>query len=85
MIFREELSTIVLSGGSTLYPGFLERFTKEMAAALPEEEFTVLRASEFSVWEGGSILAEPGAFPELFIRKEEYDEMGSGIIFKRFF
>lgn len=51
---------IILSGGSTMFPGFEDRMSKEMKALAPSSmEIKVVAPPErmYSVWKGGSILA----------------------------
>jgi actin beta/gamma 1 len=58
---RQELySNIVLSGGSTLFPGLAERLTTELTAlAPPNAKINVIAPPDrkYSTWIGGSILA----------------------------
>ena len=81
---REEMfSNIVLSGGSTLFPGFAERLQKEITAlAPPTVTVKVITPAEcwpvdmnFSgnCWVGGSLLASLDPF---YIYKQDYEELG---------
>ncbi|KAH3846956.1 actin-like [Dreissena polymorpha] len=70
---------IILSGGSTMFPGFAERLTKEMTSLIPPIMRTkVLEPPErkYSVWIGGSILASLSTFASQWISKAEYEEHG---------
>merc|ERR1711998_562093 len=75
---RKELySNVVLSGGTTMYPGMGERMTKELSALAPSTiKIKVVAAAErkYSVWMGGSILASLSTFQQMWISKAEYDE-----------
>ena len=58
---------IILTGGSMMFPGTLERMEKEISALVPaSQKIKVLDNSVddrlFAVWAGGSILANLGPF-----------------------
>ncbi|XP_052769610.1 actin-3-like isoform X1 [Mya arenaria] len=75
-------ANIILSGGSTMFPGFSERLSKEMKALVPSScKVAVIAAPErkYSVWIGGSILASLSTFAQQWITKAEYDEEGPTI------
>jgi len=40
---------------------------------------------KYSVWIGGSILASLSTFQTMWIRKEEYDDAGPGIVHRKCF
>merc|ERR1711890_101981 len=62
-IRKDLYANVVLSGGSTMYPGIADRMQKEIIAP-PERKY--------SVWIGGSILASLSTFQSMWISKEEY-------------
>jgi len=77
---------VVLAGGSTLFPGFGDRFLHEVRQLAPEH--TRLRISAppnriNSTWSGGSILASLSTFKNMWVSKEDYDEHGSNILHRR--
>jgi actin beta/gamma 1 len=86
---RSELyKNIVLSGGTTMFPGIAERLTKEMTSlAPPTMKIKVVAPPErkYSVWIGGSILSSLTTFQSMWISKEEYDESGPGIVHRKCF
>merc|ERR1711988_342859 len=86
---RKELyNNIVLSGGTTMYPGMGERMTKELSALAPSTmKIKVVASAErkYSVWMGGSILASLSTFQQMWISKEEYDESGPSIVHRKCF
>jgi len=87
-ILKDLYANIVLSGGSTMYPGIAERLTKEMVAlAPPTMKIKVVAPPErkYSVWIGGSILASLSTFQQMWISKQEYDESGPGIVHRKCF
>ncbi|KAL3875061.1 hypothetical protein ACJMK2_037999 [Sinanodonta woodiana] len=79
---------IVLSGGSTMFPGLANRLQKEMTDIVPSEfKVKIIAPPErrCSVWIGGSILASLSTFSERWISKQEYEESGPGIVHKKCF
>jgi len=62
---KELSSNIILSGGSSIYSGMIERLTKELNSLAPNSiRPKVIAPPErrFSVWIGGSILASLNTF-----------------------
>lgn len=84
-IRKDLYGNIVLSGGTSMYPGIAERLEKEMVKlAPPTMKIKVITPPErkYSVWIGGSILASLSTFQNMWITKEEYDKAGSAIVLK---
>lgn len=81
---REQMyASTVLSGGSTMFPGFAERLHKELKAlAPPEMKIKVIDPPErkYSAWIGGSILASLPTFQQQWVSREEYEEFGANIV-----
>jgi centractin len=70
-------SSILLSGGSTLYPGFGERLLSEIKRLTTKDAKIKISAPperKYSTWIGGSILASLGTFRKMWISSEEYSE-----------
>jgi actin beta/gamma 1 len=88
---RKDLySNIVLSGGTTMFPGLPERLTKEVQKLAPSatsSKVKVLAMPErkYSVWIGGSILSSLSNFQVMWITKSEYDESGAQIVHRKCF
>lgn len=86
---RKDLyGNIVLSGGTTMFPGIAERLNKEMVAQAPSTmKIKVIAPPErkYSVWIGGSILSSLSTFQTMWITKAEYDESGPGIVHRKCF
>ncbi|MEQ2185838.1 actin [Goodea atripinnis] len=81
-------SNIVLSGGTTMFPGIADRMQKEITAmASKSMKIKVIAPPErkYSVWIGGSILGSLSTFQQLWISKQEYDESGPGIVHRKCF
>ena len=79
---------IILSGGTTMFPGIAERMHKELVALAPSAMRTKIIAPperKYSVWIGGSILASLSTFQQMWISKEEYDESGPSIVHRKCF
>merc|ERR1711990_713000 len=78
-IRKDLYSNIVLSGGTTMFPGVADRMSKEITALAPSSmKIKVVAPPErkYSVWIGGSILASLSTFQQMWIAKSEYDESG---------
>jgi len=86
---RKDLYTnVVLSGGTTMFPGVGERMTKELTALAPSTmKIKVIAPPErkYSVWIGGSILSSLSTFQQMWISKQEYDEVGPTIVHRKCF
>ena len=86
---RKELyGNIVMSGGTTMFPGIAERMQKEITALAPSSMKVKIIAPperKYSVWIGGSILASLTTFQQMWISKQEYDESGPSIVHHKCF
>jgi len=70
---------IVLSGGSTVIPGFVKRLRAEMEKLAPEFGAAIEITSKKNLvnsWLGGSMLSSLSSFDNMWFTKEEYDEVG---------
>ncbi|KOM54007.1 hypothetical protein LR48_Vigan09g266600 [Vigna angularis] len=87
-IRKDLYGNIVLSGGSTMFPGIADRMSKEISALAPSSmKIKVVAPPErkYSVWIGGSILASLSTFQQMWISKGEYDESGPAIVHRKCF
>ncbi|KAI5297398.1 Ubiquitin carboxyl-terminal hydrolase MINDY-1 [Ascosphaera pollenicola] len=86
---RKDLyANIVMSGGTTMYPGISDRMKKEITALAPSSMRVKIIAPperKYSVWIGGSILASLSTFQQMWISKQEYDESGPSIVHRKCF
>ena len=86
---RHELyGNMVLSGGSTMFHEIDVRLTKEMTVLAPASTKVMIVAPperKYSVWIGGSILSSLSLFQQLLISKDEYDELGPGMVHRKCF
>lgn len=79
-------SQIVLSGGSTMFPGFGDRLLNEVRKKAPKDmkiRISAPPSRKFSTWTGGSILASLATFKTMWISKAEYEEHGSSIVHRK--
>ena len=87
-IRKDLYGNIVLSGGTTMFPGIAERMSKEITALAPSTmKIKVVAPPErkYSVWIGGSILSSLSTFQAMWISKAEYDESGPAIVHRKCF
>merc|ERR1712125_20080 len=87
-IRKDLYGNVVLSGGSTMFPGIAERMNKELVALAPTTmkiEIIAPPERKYSVWIGGSILASLSTLQQMWISKEEYDESGPAIVHRKCF
>jgi actin-related protein len=87
-IRKDLYGNVVLSGGSTMFPGITDRIRKELVNLAPPTMKIKVEAPperKYSVWIGGSILASLSTFQQMWITKAEYDEHGPGIVHRKCF
>ncbi|KAL6416189.1 actin, gamma [Ilyonectria robusta] len=87
-IRKDLYGNIIMSGGTTMYPGIADRMQKEITNLAPSSMKVKVIASperKYSVWIGGSILASLSTFQQMWITKQEYDESGPAIVHRKCF
>ncbi|BHF77474.1 Actin-6 [Sparganum proliferum] len=87
-IRKDLYSNIVLSGGSTMYPGIADRMNKELTSLAPSSmKIKIIAPPErkYLVWIGGSLLVALSTFQQMWITKQEYDESGPLIVHRKCF
>lgn len=82
---RVLFSQMVLSGGSTMFPGFGERLLHEVKNHSMAPQDTKIRIAApperlFSTWVGGSILASLATFKSMWVSKADYQERGASAL-----
>lgn len=85
-IRRELYNNVVVSGGSSLFEGFVNRLEKELLGISPPSVVLDVVAPperKYSVWVGGSILSSLSSFDDMWIAKKEYEEQGASIVHKK--
>uniref|UniRef100_A0A8C5QT07 Actin-related protein 4 n=1 Tax=Leptobrachium leishanense TaxID=445787 RepID=A0A8C5QT07_9ANUR len=76
-------SSVVLTGGNTLLEGYRDRLIRELPQKIPQDMKLKVFAKQNPVerranaWFGGATFAALGAFQQMCISKQEYDEEGS--------
>ena len=75
-------NNIILSGGSSLFPNFADRFKRELTSlASSGTGINVISPDRrHSAWVGGSVLASMTDFIDICITCYEYDECGPSIL-----
>ena len=77
---------VVLSGGSSLFPGLSDRLHKELTAIAPASTRVNVIAPperEFSAWIGGSIIGSLNVFESRAISRAEYEAVGPPIVHRK--
>ncbi|CAN8321987.1 unnamed protein product [Cochlearia groenlandica] len=80
--------SIILTGGSTLFPQLKERLERELRPLVPDNFDVKITTQEdpiLGVWRGGSLLASSPDFESMCVTKAEYEELGSDRCRRRFF
>lgn len=79
-------SSMVLAGGSTLFPGFGDRLLNEVRKLSPKDVKIRIAAPPervFSTWIGGSILASLATFKTMWVSRSDYEEHGAALLNRR--
>jgi len=87
-IRKDLYGNVVLSGGTTMFPGIADRMQKELVNMAPSTMKINIIAPPFrqySAWIGGSILSSISCTQHLWISKQEYDETGPVIVHRKCF
>lgn len=87
-IRKDLYGNVVLSGGTTMFPGVVDRMQKEITNLAPSSmKIKVIAPPErkYSVWIGGSILASLTTFQSMWITRQDYNESGPGIVHRKCF
>ncbi|NXD62582.1 ACT1 protein, partial [Eolophus roseicapillus] len=85
---RSLYGNILLSGGSTLFPGLEERILKEMKLQVPSGMFVRIIAPlerKYCVWIGASILSCLTSFRQMWVTVNDYRDFGAAIIHHKCF
>uniref|UniRef100_A0A0K0CVI4 Actin n=1 Tax=Angiostrongylus cantonensis TaxID=6313 RepID=A0A0K0CVI4_ANGCA len=85
-IRKDLFANIILSGGTTMFPGITERLKKEVISLAPSVVKVKINAPperKYSVWIGGSLLASLPSFQKMWITKAEYDECGASVVHRK--
>jgi len=80
---KEFYANIVLSGGTTMFPGLADRLRSEISRYVPTVNKMKVVANPdrmYSVWCGASILASLSTFQQFWITRQQYQEIGPSVI-----
>lgn len=80
---RYLFNNILLSGGSTMFPGITERLWRELKSMVPSSVRVKISAPperKYLVWIGGAVLASLPSFSSRLITKAAYSEYGKSIV-----
>ena len=79
---KDLFGSVVLSGGSALFPGMADRLQYEMKALAPEYTAGLVIAppQKNSAWVGGSIMGSLSTFHQRCVQRRDYDEHGRAVI-----
>jgi actin len=84
---RQELwGSVVLTGGSSLFPNIGARFQRELDPLAPSgTRVRIVTPPErrLSAWLGGSILSALSTSQAMFITRAEYDEAGPSVVHRK--
>ena len=83
---RAMYENVILSGGTTMYPGIGERLQKELLKLVPSDVKVKVFASperKYMVWIGGALLTTLSSFHEMWVSKAEYEESGVSIVHQK--
>lgn len=81
-------SNILLSGGTTMCPGFsrrLEKALEQSGQCLPRLNVIAPPNRNVSAWIGGAVLAGLSTFHDMWITKQEYEDVGLSIVHRDYF
>jgi actin len=87
-IRKDLYSSILISGGNTMFSGINNRLFKEISALAPSTMAIKTKAPQErknSVWVGGSILTSIESFKHLWITAKDYKESGANVLFRKIF
>ncbi|XP_019367204.1 PREDICTED: actin-related protein T2-like [Gavialis gangeticus] len=79
---------VVLSGGSSLFPGLDERIFKELEYQVPKGvPIKIIAPAErwFSSWIGASIITSLSSFKQMWVTAADYKEFGPSVVQRRCF
>lgn len=82
-LINELFNNIILSGGSTQFPGFKERLHQELSYLSNSRKIDIIDEKcnkEYAAWIGGSMLGSRSNFEMMCMKYDEYDEHGPKII-----
>jgi len=79
-------ASVVVAGGSSMFPRFDARLQQELAAIVPDTIETKVVASaerKYAAWIGGSMLSSLSTYNNILISKQDYEEHGARIAHRK--
>ena len=79
---KDLFKNIVVCGGNTMFPGFIERFNREFSNLIPssvECKVSEKPTRKYSSWIGGSIFSSMSTFREVWLDRHEYEDFGKNV------
>jgi actin len=85
-IRKDMFNNIILGGGNTMIKNFPERLKKEMSKKIDDSYVKINAQPErlYSAWIGASVVCSIGNFQNMWISKNDFEEVGHNIIHKKF-
>ena len=83
---RDLYGNVLLSGGSTLFPGLEERILKEMHLQVPVGMLVKIIAPperKYSLWVGASVLSCLTSFKSMWITVRDYGDFGAAVVHRK--
>ena len=80
-------ANIVVTGGNTLFEGFVDRLKKDIVNFLPNPypvHISALPDRQYGAWHGGAKFAQRETFLQESVSREELDEFGANIVHRKF-
>ncbi|XP_063291656.1 actin-related protein T2 [Pelobates fuscus] len=78
---RDLLNNVILSGGSTLFPGIDKRLKKEMEEAFGVPVNVIANPQrKYHVWIGASVITSLASFKEKWVTVADYNEHGASVV-----
>ena len=76
-VAHNQKKQILVSGGTTMLPGFMDMFLNKIAPLQTHADVTVIQpeSRELCAWRGGVKFACRPTFNEIFISRDEYHEV----------
>lgn len=78
---------IVFCGGSTLFPGLVERVKKDLTLKLKTTKPAIdaMELRQYAAWAGGSMMASMVHMKDFWLTREEYEDSGTERVVYKFY
>ncbi|XP_035216201.1 actin-85C-like [Stegodyphus dumicola] len=85
-IRRYIMQNVLLSGGSTMFPGMEQRLHHELKHMCPfDVHVCAPKERRYAAWVGGSILGSLSTFRDICVTRSEYNDYGPRIVHRKCF